>query len=205
MQIKFNSGVNKLLTAVIVVYQIIIVLLYSTKIFSLSNFGVNVAIALTVIDVLFVIPLAFMTYYKFYDDYLYIHDYPIRSFKIKYTDIFTVEDGDFETKDKSIVGLSLDRIAIGYYSENSKGEKEKRYVFISPKDMNLFLIRLSSKLKQAQGQIEEQQHELSEKQKEHLRKKEIADKKREELEELNKPQIIKIGAEKAEGKFKLED
>lgn len=204
MQLKFKSGVNKLLVAAVVIYHIIIALLFSTKYFSMSNFGVNVAIALCVVDIVLILPMLFMTYYEFKTDYLYIHDYPFRAYKIKYSDIFTVEDGDFETKDKSIVALSLDRIAIGYTRINSKNEEEKRYVFISPKDMSLFLIRLSARLKQCENEATERAKELSEKQIEHNRKKEIADRKREEERKANAPEIIKVkGAKK--GSFKVEE
>ena len=126
MQLKFKSGINKLLIAVVVIYHIIIALLFSTKIFSMSNFGVNIAIIMCVVDVILILPMLFMTYYEFKTDYLYIHDYPFRAYKIKYSDIFNVEDGDFETKDKSIVALSLDRVAIGYTKINNKNEEEKR-------------------------------------------------------------------------------
>lgn len=204
MQLKFKSGINKLLIAVVVIYHIIIALLFSTKIFSMSNFGVNIAIIMCVVDVILILPMLFMTYYEFKTDYLYIHDYPFRAYKIKYSDIFNVEDGDFETKDKSIVALSLDRVAIGYTKINSKNEEEKRYVFISPKDMSLFLIRLSARLKQCENEATERAKELSEKQIEHNRKKEIADRKREEKLKANAPEIIKVKGIK-KGGFKVEE
>lgn len=204
MQLKFKSGINKLLIAVVVIYHIIIALLFSTKIFSMSNFGVNIAIIMCVVDVILILPMLFMTYYEFKTDYLYIHDYPFRAYKIKYSDIFTVEDGDFETKDKSIVALSLDRVVIGYTKINNKNEEEKRYVFISPKDMSLFLIRLSARLKQCENEANERAKELSEKQIEHNRKKEIADRKREEELRANAPEIIKVKGIK-KGGFKVEE
>lgn len=204
MQLKFKSGINKLLIAVVVIYHIIIALLFSTKIFSMSNFGVNIAIIMCVVDVILILPMLFMTYYEFKTDYLYIHDYPFRAYKIKYSDIFNVEDGDFETKDKSIVALSLDRVAIGYTKINNKNEEEKRYVFISPKDMSLFLIRLSARLKQCENEATERAKELSEKQIEHNRKKEIADRKREEELKANAPEIIKFKGIK-KGSFKVEE
>ena len=204
MQLKFKSGINKLLIAVVVIYHIIIALLFSTKIFSMSNIGVNIAIIMCVVDVILILPMLFMTYYEFKTDYLYIHDYPFRAYKIKYSDIFNVEDGDFETKDKSIVALSLDRVAIGYTKINNKNEEEKRYVFISPKDMSLFLIRLSARLKQCENEATERAKELSEKQIEHNRKKEIADRKREEELKANAPEIIKFKGIK-KGGFKVEE
>lgn len=206
VQLKFKSGVNKLLVAVVVIYHIIIALLFSTKIFSMSDFGVKAAAVLCVVDVIFILPTLFMTYYEFKPEYLYIHDYPLRAYKIKYSDIFTVEDGDFETKDKkSIVALSLDRVAIGYKKLNGKNEEEKRYVFISPKDMSLFLIRLSARLKQCENEAEERANELSEKQKEHNRKKELADRRREEEKKANAPEIIKVKGVKKGGSFKVEE
>ena len=70
MQLKFKSGINKLLVAAVVIYHIIIALLFSTKIFSMSDFGVNIAIIMCVVDVILILPMLFMTYYEFKTDYL---------------------------------------------------------------------------------------------------------------------------------------
>ncbi len=202
MQLKFRSGINKILVAFIVALNIVMLLLFSTKIFTTSLIGVKAGFFFLALDFIFILPMLFFTYYQFKDDYLYIHDYPFRAYKIKYEDIFNVEDGDFETRNKRIVALSLDRIAIGYKKVNSKNEEEDWYIYISPADMNLFLIRLSGRIEGNKKAFEEKAKELSEKQLEHEKKKKQAEEKRKRLEEEQKPEIIKVSEVKKFSSFK---
>ncbi len=191
MQLKFKSGVNFWLKILTVILNILILLLFIAKIFIDSYITIKFGIALLVIEVVLILPLPFFTYYEFRDDYLYVHDYPIRFFKIKYKDIFDVEDGDFEAKNKNIVALSLDRIVICYKVINKDEEEEKRYLYISPKDMSLFLIRLSARLQKNKVDIEEKAKEISLKQKEQELKKKLAEERKRAEKEADKPEIIK--------------
>lgn len=202
MQLKFKSGVNKILIAFIVVLNVVMLLLFSTKIFTTTLIGVKMGFFILAFDLVFILPMLFFTYYQFKDDYLYIHDYPFRAYKIKYEDIFNVEDGDFETRNKRIVALSLDRIAIGYKKVNSKNEEEDWYIYISPADMNLFLIRLSGRIEGNKEAFEEKAKELSEKQLEHEKKKKQAEEKKKQLEEAEKPEVIKVSGVKKFSTFK---
>ncbi|MBQ5994861.1 MAG: PH domain-containing protein [Clostridia bacterium] len=201
MRVKFESGVSFWLKLLIVVFNIITLLLFSAKIFIDSYITVKLGIAFLVVDAVVIVPLILLTYYKFEDDCLLIHDFPIRQFRIKYTDIVDVEDGDFETKEKkSIVALSLDRIVLVTEHEDSEGKKHKRYIYISPKDMSLFLIRLSARLEQNKVDIEQKAKEISLKQKEHELKKKLAEEKRKKEKEQNAPEIIRMkSSPKAEG------
>ena len=193
MQLKFQSAVGKLLVTFIVIFNIVMVLLFSAKIVMDSYITVKLGFVFLAIDVFFIAPLIMLTYYKFEDDYLLIHDFPIRKYKIKYLDIFNVEDGDFETKDKTNVGLSFDRVAIGYkkYLSDEPDDYVERYVFVSPKDMNLFLIRMSARLKQNEIDLEEKAKQVSLKQQEHALKKKLADEKRAREAKEKEPEIIR--------------
>lgn len=202
MQLKFKSGVNKILIAFIVALNVVMLLLFSTKIFTTTLIGVQMGFFILAVDFIFILPMLFFTYYQFKDDYLYIHDYPFRAYKIKYEDIFNVEDGDFETRNKRIVALSLDRIAIGYKKINSKNEEEEWYIYISPADMNLFLIRLSGRIEGNKEAFEEKAKELTEKQLEHEKKKKQAEEKKKQLEEAEKPEVIKVSGVKKFSSFK---
>ena len=207
MQLKFQSALGKLLLAFIIVFNIVMVLLFSAKIVMDSYITVKLGFVFLAIDAVFIFPMIFLTYYKFEDDYLLIHDYPIRKFKIKYTDIFNVEDGDFETKNKVNVGLSLDRVAIGYkkYLSDEPDDYVERYIFVSPKDMNLFLIRMSARLKQNKVDIEEQAKKVSLKQQEHALKKKLADEKRAKEAKEKEPEVIRISGNVKQTKFKTEE
>ncbi len=204
MQLKFKSGVNKILIAFIVALNVVMLLLFSTKIFTTTLLGVKMGFFILAVDFVFILPMLFFTYYQFRDDYLYIHDYPFRAYKIKYKDIFNVEDGDFETRNKRIVALSLDRIAIGYKKINSKNEEEEWYIYISPADMNLFLIRLSGRIEGNKEAFEEKAKQLSEKQIEHEKKKKQAEEKKKKLEEEQKPEVIKVSGVKKFSTFKAQ-
>lgn len=203
MQLKFKSGVNIWLKVLIAVLNIVIIMLFLAKIFIDSFITIKFGIALFVIEALLILPMPYFTYYEFKDDYLFIHDYPFRYFKIKYKDIFDVENGDFETKNKSIVALSLDRVVICYNKINRDEETEKKYIYISPKDMNLFLIRLSARLQKNKVDIEEKAKEISLKQKEHELKKKLAEEKRKQERKANEPEIIKVSGVTKNAKFKV--
>ena len=205
MQLKFKSGVNFWLKALVVILNILILLLFLAKFFVDSFITVKFGIAMLLIEALFILPLPFFTYYEFRDDYLYIHDYPIRTFKIKYKDIFDVEDGDFKTNNKNIVALSLDRIVICYKSINKDEEEEKNYIYISPKDMNLFLIRLSARLQKNKVDIEEKAKEISLKQQEHELKKKIAEEKKNAEKKAKEPEIIKVNSVDKSANFKISE
>lgn len=205
MQLKFPSGVSSIVKFAIIVMNVIAVLLLAAKIIMDSYISVKFALVLFAVDIVYILPLILFTYYEFRDDYLFIHDFPIRTFKIKYSDIFNVEDGDYETKNQSIVALSLDRVAIGYKKHINDDETVERYIYVSPKDMNLFLIRLSARLEQNKVDIEEKAKEISLKQQEHLLKKKLAEEKRAKEAKEKEPEIIKVKTTKGTGVFKTED
>lgn len=205
MQLKFKSGVNIWIKFLIAVLNIIILMLFCAKFFIDSFITIKFGIALFVIEALLILPMPYFTYYEFKEDYLYIHDYPFRYFKIKYKDIFDVEDGDFETKNKNIVALSLDRIVICYKTINKDEEEEKKYIYISPKDMSLFLIRLSARLQKNKVDIEEKAKEISLKQKEHELKKKIAEEKKKAEKKANEPDVIKISGSAKNVSFKVSE
>lgn len=207
MQVKFQSAVGKLLLTFIIIFNVVMVLLFSAKIVMDSYITVKLGLVFLAVDALLIVPLVMLTYYKFEDDYLLIHDFPIRKYKIKYIDIFNVEDGDFQTKNKTNVGLSFDRVAIGYkkYLSEDSDDYVERYVFVSPKEMNLFLIRMSARLKQNEVDIEEKAKEISLKQQEHALKKKLADEKRAREAKEKAPEIIKVSGTKNKAKIKTEE
>ena len=196
MQTKFKTGINAFYLAAVIIYNIVVLLLLTSRIFVTVNIGMYFGILLFIIDIAFVLPLTFKTGYEFREKYLLINDWPVKKFKIPYEDIFTVEDGDFNTKQKKIVALSTNRIALGYKVEvaNPKDKKdiieEKRYIFISPSEMNLFLIRLNGRLEQSEAEMKIKMKKLSEEQKEHEKKKKQWQKEKAEKKLKNQPEII---------------
>ena len=194
MQTKFKSGVNLFLVRFIVVFHIVLLLLLTSPIFADTKVGLRFGIFLLIIDAVLILPMPFVTCYEVREEYLYIRDWPLRVFKIPYGDIISVEDGDFEAKHKKIVALSMNRIAVGYRKEvqHKKQEPEtvEEYIYISPSDMNSFLLRLSGKMQIGEEQAKKKAEELAVKQAEHNRKKKAAQQARKKKKEAEQPEII---------------
>lgn len=196
MQTKFKTGINSIYLATVIIFNIVVLLLLTSKIFVTTNVGVLFGILLLVIDLLFIIPMIFFTGYEFKDEYLLIQDWPFKKYKIRYDSIFAIEDGDFESKNKRIVALSMNRLAVGYKYEvvNRKDKnditEEKRYIYISPSEMSLFLIKLSGRLQQSEKDMKVKAEKLSEEQKEHEKKKKQWQKEKAEKKAQNQPEII---------------
>lgn len=196
MQTKFKSGVNLFLVIALAIFHIVILLLLTSPIFADTKIGLRFGIFLLIIDAIVFLPMPFLTCYEVREEYLYIRDWPLRVYKIPYGDIISVEDGDFEAKRKKIVALSMNRIAVGYNKEikhkNQDAETVEEYIYISPSDINSFLLRLSGKMQIGEEQAKEKAAEIALKQAEHNRKKKAAQAERKKKKEENKPEIIEM-------------
>lgn len=194
MQTKFKSGVNLFLVIFTAVFHIVILLLLTSPIFADSYSGLRFGIFLLIVDAVFILPMPFVTCYEVRDEYLLIRDWPFRTYKIPYGDIISVEDGDFEAKHKKIVALSMNRIAVGYRKEvkhkKQTSEIVEEYIYISPADINSFLLRLSGKMQIGEEQAKEKAKEIAEKQAEHNRKMREAQKVRKKKKAEDRPEII---------------
>lgn len=196
MQTKFKSGVNLFLVIALAIFHIVILLLLTSPIFADTKIGLRFGIFLLIIDAIVFLPMPFLTCYEVREEYLYIRDWPLRVYKIPYGDIISFEDGDFEAKRKKIVALSMNRIAVGYKKEikhkNQDAETVEEYIYISPSDINSFLLRLSGKMQIGEEQAKEKAAEIALKQAEHNRKKKAAQAERKKEKEENKPEIIEM-------------
>lgn len=196
MQTKFKSGVNLFLVIALAIFHIVILSLLTSPIFADTKIGLRFGIFLLIIDAIVFLPMPFLTCYEVREEYLYIRDWPLRVYKIPYGDIISVEDGDFEAKRKKIVALSMNRIAVGYNKEikhkNQDAETVEEYIYISPSDINSFLLRLSGKMQIGEEQAKEKAAEIALKQAEHNRKKKAAQAEKKKKKEENKPEIVEM-------------
>ena len=166
-------------------------------------------IFMLVVDAVFFLPLMFNTYYALEEKTLFIYQWPFLRKRIRYCDIFEINDkpGD-DIKNIKNVALSKKTMLIGYYfySEDKKTKeknKEKKYIEISPRDMDLFLIKMGGKFKNARDLAAKLEEEHKQRNAEHYRKKAIADKRRQEEEEKNKPQDVVIKPKKKTERIKV--
>lgn len=209
MKAKFKSKISPLLYIALAIYHLMIIGLFILSYFlyykGLTN---GVAIFLIIVDVVFLLPLVFNTYYVLEDKAIFIHQWPFIRIRIGYGNIFEIDNKPVGKK-KNIKHATLanEKLVIGYYHysiDNSK--KEKRYVEISPADMDLFLIKMGGHFKRARDIAAKLEEEHKQRNEEHFRKKAIADKAREEQAEANKPVDVVVNpVKKNKAKVKVEE
>ena len=206
---KFKSGISVLLFIFLIIYQILTVGMFMLSYFLYYKAITNgLGTILLIIDLVFLLPMVLNTYYTLEDDSLFIYQWPFIRERIPYSTIFEIDTEPVE-KRRNIKSATLSsiKIVIGYYKfseENRK--KEKRYIEISPGDMDLFLIKMGGHFKRARDLAAKLEEEHKQKNAEHYRKKEIADKKRQEKEEANKPvDIVVKPVKKNKAKVKIEE
>lgn len=150
-RLRYKSSVNLFFAIFLALYQIVDVLLLTSPIFTDTKVGLKFGIFLLVIDAIAFIPMLFYVSYELRDDCLFVSDWPFGFYKIPYSAIFAIEDGDFKAEHKKMVGLSKNYIAIGYHKtkKNRKGiaQEIEEYMYISPADKDSFLLFLNSKVK----------------------------------------------------------
>ena len=210
--VKFKSGVSPLIYLMMIIYHISIVVLFFLPIFLYADVTTRLGVILLVINVVYLYPLVFNTYYTLDEKHLFVYQWPFIRKKIKYASIFEITDvlPDGLKKVKK-VSLSTPKFYVGYYSyemdkATKKETKVKNYIEISPKDVDLFMIKMGSKFKMARDLAAKLEEEHNQKNAEHLRKKSIADEIRKEKEEENKPvDVVVTPVKKNKAKVKVEE
>lgn len=210
--VKFRSGISPLIYLMLIIYHISIVVLFFLPIFLYVDVTTRLGVILLIINVVYLYPLIFNTYYTLEEDELFIYQWPLIRKKIKYANIFEITDTLPEgIKKVKRVAFSTPKFFIGYYSyetdkDTKKETKMKNYIEISPKDVDLFMIKMGGKFKMARDLAAKLEEEHNQKNAEHLRKKSIADKIRKEKEEENKPvDVVVSPVKKNKAKVKIEE
>lgn len=210
--VKFKSGISPAIFLMLIIYHISIIVLFFLPIFLYVDVTTRLGVILLVVNVVYLYPLIFNTYYSLDKDELFIYQWPLLRKKIRYCDIFEITDALPEgIKKVKRVAFSTPKFFIGYYSyeidkDTKKEVKTKNYIEISPKDMDLFMIKMGGKFKMARDLAAKLEEEHKQKNAEHLRKKNIADKIRKEKEEENKPvDVVVSPVKKNKVKVKIEE
>ena len=209
---KFKSGISPIIILMLILYHISIIALFILPAFLYVDVTSGVGVFLLIVNVLFLYPVIFNTYYTLDDDYLFIYQWPITRTKIKYGNIFEITDVLPEgVKKVKKVSFSTPKFYVGYYAyqidkKTKKQERIKAYIEISPKDIDLFMIKMGGKFKMARDLAAKLEEEHKQRNAEHLRKKSIADKIRKEKEEQNKPvDVVVTPFKKNKAKVKIEE
>lgn len=200
---NFKSAVGASAIALLVVMNLVIVGLFVLSYFLyIKTFTNGTGVFLLIVEAAFLLPLIFNTKYSLQEDHLFIFQWPFIRKKIRYCDIFEITDSPEDAKKAQKASISKqNKIYIGYffYKEDKKTkekEKIKKYIELSPKDRDLFLIKMGGKFKRARDLAAKLEEEHKKQHAEHYRKKAEADKKREEIETANKPVDVVIEPKK---------
>ena len=201
---KFRSGLNKYIFLSLAVYHIIIIVPFIINRFLWRDVTSWYAYLLLAIDVLYLLPLIFNTYYSLEDAYLFVFQWPFTRLKIYYNDIFIIDNDfpkDADKKSKKKYGFSKKLVVIGYYAEvldkkEKKVKKVKRYAAISPADYNAFMIRIGGKFSSAKKVAEKLEETLKTNEEEHKKKKAKVAKERKQKADENKPIDVVISSRK---------
>ena len=212
-KLKFKSKIGIEMTVGLILYHLLIVGLFILNFFLYKKDLINgVILFLFIPDFIFFIPLVLNTGCILEDETIFVYQWPFLRVRIKYADIFEVDNKPTgKIKHPKSAALAKQTILIGYnvYEEDKDTKKErkvKKYIEISPKDIDLFYIKMGGKFQRARDLAAKLEEEHKQKNAEHYRKKEIADKTREEKAEANKPVDVKITpTDKANAKFKVEE
>ncbi len=212
-KMKFKSRVGlSMIVALFVYHALIIGILVMSYFLYKKDLTNGIILFLLTIDFAFLLPFAFCTSYTLEEESIYIHQWPFIRLRIRYCDIFLIDNKpDVEGIKSRSAAVAQTVVLIGYYFyEEDKKTKEKkkvkRYIEISPKDLDLFYIKMGGKFKRARDLAAKLDEEHRQQRAEHYKKKEIADKARKEKEEQNKPvDIVVKSVKKDEAKTKIED
>lgn len=201
---KFRGGVGTALIAATVIYTLLSIGMFILSYFLYFKIITNtVGTVMLIIEAVWLLPLLLNTYYSLEEEHLFIHQWPAIRKKISYADIFMITDEPEEgvKRIKSVSLRKAPKIYIGYYDyvynkETKKKDRVKRWIDISPAEMDLFLIKMGGKFKRARDLAAKLEEEHKKQNAEHYRKKAIADKKRAEKALENKPEDVKIAPKK---------
>ena len=142
MKKVFKTRVSRLFVFAVIIFTVVaLMLIYAytrKKVPILLLNGVLFLIA----DAVYLLPNIFFTKYTFEEQYLVIREWPFRFTKVFYEDVVGFDDNEKEDKLRK-AGMAFKTLTIGYYDDND----EKRYVEVSPKDMDMFLLVLGSRVK----------------------------------------------------------
>lgn len=203
-RIKFRSGLNKWIFVALVFYHLMIILLFVIRSFLWKDVTSWYGYTLLAIDVLFLLPLIFNTYYSLEDTYLFVFQWPFSRIKIYYNDIFVIDDNfpdNLNKKNRKKYGFSKKQIVIGYYAEaldgkEKKVKKVKKYVAITPADYDAFMIRIGGNFSSAKKVAAKLEETLQANEEKHKKKKEEVAKQRRTKAEKNKPVDVIVPSKK---------
>lgn len=142
MKKVFKPKISKLFLFAVIFFTLVTAMMFHAYIVKGPLLFLLLGIIFVAVDVFYLYPNIFYTKYIFDEQYLVIREWPFRFTKVFYEDVVSFDDHDKKDEIKK-AALSFRSFTIGYYDD----EDVKKYVEVSPKDSDMFLIVLSSRVK----------------------------------------------------------
>jgi hypothetical protein len=99
-------------------------------------------VTFAVVGIVYLWPNIFFTKYIFEEQYLTVREWPFRYTRIFYEDVVGFDDND-KKDDVKKAAMSFHSVIISYYND----EDVKSFIEVSPKDFEMFLLVLGSRVK----------------------------------------------------------
>ena len=142
MKKVFKPKISKLFAFAVIFFSVVTVLMYHAYSVKRIPLFLLMGVVFTVVNIAYLLPNIFFTKYTFEEQYLVVREWPFRYTKVFYEDVVGFDDNDKDDRVKK-VAMSFNSVTIGYYDDDDV----KKYIEVSPKDMEMFLLVLSSRVK----------------------------------------------------------
>ncbi|MBO4338627.1 MAG: hypothetical protein J5877_01745 [Clostridia bacterium] len=142
MEKVFKPRISKLFAFAVTFFSVVTVLMFHGYNMKKIPLFLLLGVIFTIVDVTYLLPNIFFTRYTFEEQYLVIREWPFRYTKVFYEDVVGFDDNDKNDTVRK-AAMSFSTVKIGYYDD----EDVKQYVEVSPKDFEMFLLVLSSRVK----------------------------------------------------------
>ena len=138
----FKPRISKLFLFAVIFFTVVMVLMFHAYSVRKGPLFLFMAVTFLIADVTYLIPNIFFTRYTFDEQYLVIREWPFHFTYVFYEDVVSFDDNGKDDRVRKAV-LSFNSVTIGYYDDND----DKQYVEVSPRDFEMFLLVLSSRVK----------------------------------------------------------
>lgn len=142
MKKSFKPKISKLFIFAVTFFTIVMALMFHAYSVKKIPLFLLFGVVFLIVDALYLFPNIFYTRYTFEEQYLVIREWPFKFTRVFYEDVVGFDDADKTDKVKN-AAMSFSTVSIGYYDDDDV----KRYIEVSPADYEMFLLVLSSRVK----------------------------------------------------------
>ncbi len=142
MKKVFKPRISKLYVFMVIFFSAVTVMMFHAYFVRKGPLFIFMAVVFVIADVTYLLPNLFFTKYTFDEQYLVVREWPFHFTYIFYEDVVSFDDNGKDDRVRK-AAMSFSTLTIGYYDDDDV----KQYIEVSPKDFEMFLLVLSSRVK----------------------------------------------------------